>query len=49
MFEVFPDEQGWTVTYRMHWNDLNDLPPVADQDNEKKNDYTRHVRNRGWR
>lgn len=49
IFEVFPDEQGWTVTYRMHWKDVDNLPPLPDQDNEKKNDYTRHVRNRGWR
>jgi hypothetical protein len=49
IFEVFPDEGGWTATYRMHWDDLNDLPPISDSDNEEKNDYTRHVRNRGWR
>lgn len=49
MFEVFPDEQGWTITYRMHWGDLDKLPPLPVQDDEKKNNYTRQVRNRGWR
>lgn len=49
MFEVFPEEDGWTVTYRMHWKSLDDVPPLPAQDDERKNDYTRHVRNRGWR
>ena len=49
MFEVFPDEQGWTVTYRMHWNDLQKLPPVTNEEDPKVTDYTRRVRNRGWK
>jgi hypothetical protein len=49
LFEVFPDEQGWTVTYRMHWTDVDKLPKLSDSDNEKSTDYTRQVRNRGWR
>lgn len=49
MFEVFPDEQGWTITYRMHWTDLDKVPPLPVQDDEKKTNYTRQVRNRGWR
>ena len=49
LFEVFPDEQGWTVTYRMHWDELGKLPPLSDSDNEKKTDYTRQVRHRGWK
>jgi hypothetical protein len=49
MFEVFPDEQGWTVTYRMHWNDLQKLPPLTDEERPEKTDYTRRVRHRGWK
>ncbi len=49
IFEVYPDEQGWGVTYRMHWKDLENLPPVPDEDNNDKNDYTRRVRHRGWK
>jgi len=48
-FEVFPGEGGWTVTYRMHFDSLGDVPQLSNQDDEKKIDYTRHVRNRGWR
>jgi hypothetical protein len=49
IFEVFPDEQGWTVTYRMHWSDVGDLPKLSHQDDEKVTNYTRQVRSRGWR
>jgi hypothetical protein len=49
IFEVFPDEQGWTVTYRMHWQDVDKLPKLSHSDNEKVNNYTRQVRNRGWK
>ena len=49
MFEVFPDEQGWTVTYRMHWNDMQKLPPVTDEEKPEVTDYTRRVRHRGWK
>jgi hypothetical protein len=49
MFEVFPDEQGWTVTYRMSAEDLDKLPEISHQDDEKKSDYTRQVRHRGWK
>ena len=48
-FEVFPDEQGWTVTYRMSAEDLDKLPEMSHQDDEKKSDYTRQVRHRGWK
>ena len=49
VFEVAPAEDGWIVTYRLHWKDLDDLPPLPDDDNSNKNDYTRRVRNRGWK
>jgi hypothetical protein len=49
IFEVFPDENGWSVTYRLHWDALDKIPPISDSDNPKKTDYTRQVRNRGWR
>ena len=49
IFEVYPDEQGWGVTYRLHWKDVENLPPVPDEDDSSKNDYTRRVRHRGWK
>jgi hypothetical protein len=49
MFEVYPDEQGWGCTYRMHWDSVDKLPPVHDEDTKDKNDYTRRVRHRGWK
>lgn len=49
IFEVYPDEQGWGCTYRMHWKDLENLPPVPNEDSDDKNDYTRRVRHRGWK
>lgn len=49
IFEVYPDEQGWGVTYRLHWDALDKLPPYHDDDDPDKTDYTRRVRNRGWR
>jgi hypothetical protein len=48
MFEVYPDENGWGVTYRMHWDSLKGLPPRTDKPEEEK-DYTRKTRNRGWK
>ena len=49
MFEVAPAEDGWICTYRMHWDSLDSLPPLHDEDTNDKNDYTRRVRNRGWK
>jgi hypothetical protein len=49
MFEVAPAEDGWLCTYRMHWDSLDSLPPIPQQDDESKTDYTRRVRNRGWK
>jgi hypothetical protein len=49
LFEVFPDENGWSVTYRLHWDEIDKIPPLSDADNPKKTDYTRQIRNRGWK
>lgn len=49
MFEVAPAEDGWICTYRMHWNDVDKLPPYHDEDDPDKTDYTRRVRHRGWK
>ncbi len=49
IFEVAPAEDGWICTYRMHWDALDNLPPVTDEEDPKTTDYTRHVRNRGWK
>jgi len=52
-FEIFPDENGWTVTYRLSAESLDSLPPFHDEDKDKddptKKDYTRKSRNKGWR
>ena len=48
LFEVFPDENGWSVTYRLHWDSQDKLPPIPESDNPEKTDYTRRVRYRGW-
>ena len=52
-FEIFPDESGWTVTYRMSPETIDNLPPLHDQDKEEddptKKDYSRRTRNKGWR
>jgi hypothetical protein len=48
IFEVYPDENGWGVTYRLHWDAIKDLPPKTDKPEEEK-DYTRKTRNRGWK
>ena len=49
MFEVAPAEDGWICTYRMHWDAIDKLPPLHDEDKKDKNDYTRRVRYRGWK
>ena len=49
IFEVFPEENGWVTTYRLHWDALEKIPNIPDADNPKKTDYTRQIRNRGWR
>jgi hypothetical protein len=49
MFEVAPAEDGWLCTYRMHWDSVDKLPPIPQQDDKKDTGYTRKVRNRGWR
>jgi len=49
IFEVFPDESGWSVTYRLHWDALEKIPPISDADNPEKTNYTRQIRSRGWK
>jgi hypothetical protein len=49
MFEVAPAEDGWLCTYRMHWDSVDKLPPIPDEDKKDVNDYTRRVRHRGWK
>ena len=48
IFEVAPVEDGWLCTYRIHPDSLRSLPPKTDTE-EKEKDYTRKVRNRGWK
>jgi hypothetical protein len=49
IFEVYPDEQGWGVTYRLHSDAIDKLPPLRDEDKKDGTNYTRRVRHRGWK
>ena len=49
LFEVYPSEGSWNVTYRLHWKDHGKLPPLLDEDTTDVNDYQRPVRHRGWK
>ena len=53
VFEIFPDESGWTVTYRLDAATLDNLPPLHNEDrpedDEKKTKVFRSPRNKGWR
>ena len=53
VFEIFPDEGGWTVTYRLDAATLDGLPPLHNEDrpedDEKKTKVFRSPRNKGWR
>jgi hypothetical protein len=49
MFEIAPAEDGWLCTYRLHWDSLDKLPPLNQSDDETQTNYTRRVRNRGWK
>jgi hypothetical protein len=49
IFEITPAENGWVCTYRMHWGDIDKLPPLSQEESEGKKDYTRHIRHRGWK
>lgn len=52
LFEIAPMESGWLCTYRLSEQTLDKLPPIPQEDKEeddpKKKDYTRRIRNRGW-
>ena len=51
-FEIFPDENGWTVTYRLDAATLDGLPPLHNEDrpedDDKKKKQTKSIRNRSW-
>ena len=49
LFEVAPAEDGWIATYRLHWDDLKNLPPIPKEDDKDDNNYTRRLRHRGWK
>jgi hypothetical protein len=51
-FEIFPSESGWTVTYRLTAEALDNLPPVPPEhlpEEERKQNYNRPRRTRGWK
>ena len=48
LFEVFPDEKGWVVTYRMAPKSIDSLPPPP-VGSSKNSNKPRHVRYRGWK
>jgi hypothetical protein len=49
IFEIAPAEDGWISTYRLHWDSVDKLPPLHDEDTKDQNNYTRRVRHRGWK
>lgn len=49
LFEVFPDEQGWVLTYRMDPKCLDKMPPIPEQDKVNSKNQGRHIRHRGWK
>jgi hypothetical protein len=52
IFEIFPSESSWTVTYRLDPETLDNLPPVPPEhlpEEERKQDYNRPRRTRGWK
>ena len=49
LFEIAPTEDGWVCTYRMHWESLDKLPPLSQEEKEGKKDHTRRIRHRGWK
>jgi hypothetical protein len=51
-YEVFPSESGWTVTYRLTAEALDNLPPMPPEhlpEEERKQNYNRPRRTRGWK
>jgi len=46
LFELYPDEQGWVLTYRMSPKSLDSLPPLHEESTGSKG---RHIRHRGWK
>jgi hypothetical protein len=46
-FEIVPDEQGWSVQYRMTAESFDSLPPIPREEADK-HDGDRKVRNRRW-
>jgi hypothetical protein len=52
VFEIFPDENGWTVTYRLDAATLDGLSPLHNEDrpedDEKKKKQSKSIRNRSW-
>ena len=52
-FEIFPDENGWTVTYRLSAESVDGLAPMHNEDKTEndttKKDYARKPRNKGWK
>jgi len=52
IFEIFPSESSWTVTYRLDPETLDNLPPVPPEhlpEEERKQNYNRPRRTRGWK
>jgi hypothetical protein len=49
LFEIAPAEDGWICTYRMHWDSLDKLPPLSQEEKKDKKDHTRRIRHRGWK
>ena len=47
IFELYPDEKGWVLTYRMAPKSLDNLPPI--HMGKSTDSKTRRIRHRGWK
>jgi len=47
-FQIYPDESGWSVSYRLNPESLDSLPPIP-PDEGKQEVQERRNRNKGWR
>jgi len=47
-FQIYPDESGWSVSYRLNPESLDSLPPIPPEDGKQEVEE-RKTRNKGWR
>jgi len=48
LFELYPDESGWVLTYRLAPKSLDALPAIPQKDQNANPSNGRRLRHRGW-